>query len=136
MTVKEIYEAEYKDYSEFFEEGQTKYHWASKEIFDLTTYDDDLDELFVKKIIEVCKAIIDRKTFEYINVSADNYVTYIIVCNLLEEYDWIEWGTSVGGAWFQEGPNFRHYLLNCTKNESVPFTIENLKALCEFIEED
>jgi hypothetical protein len=113
----------------------------------LITYDDELDEEFVKKIIEVSKAIIDRQTFEYIAESHENYVVFILVCNLFEYFEWINWGTSIRGSWFED--TYGNYdkrpilseILPCdhgTKPEEVvvPFTEKNLRALIEFVEED
>lgn len=134
MEIKKTYEAAYKEYCGYFPELTTKYHWAATMIFDLVTYDDDLEELFVKKIIEVCRAILDGKTFDYISGHGENYRTYIIVCNLLNGWQWIDWGTSIRGAWFQDGQNSRHLMLD-DGSYSVPFTADNMRALVEFIEE-
>ena len=136
MTTREIYEADYKYYSEFFTENPvSKYHWAATEIFPLTTYDDALDELFITKIVEVCKAILDRKTFEYISGYGENYRAYILVCNMLNHYGWIEWGTSIRGAWFQEVGDCRAYILESYEYGNVPFTEENMRILVDFLSE-
>lgn len=138
--MKEIYKAHYDDYCVLVD-GATKYEWAANEVFELTTYDGSLDELFVKKIIEVLKVIFNRTSFDYIKEES-NYITYILVCQLLERFNWIDWGTSIRGAWFE------NYHLNCKSKsiidrnltdygfEDVEFTEDNLKALIEFIEED
>ena len=140
MIISKIYEAHYTDYCSVVG-GATKYEWAANEVFNLTTYDGALDELFVKKIIEVLKAIFERTTFEYIR-DGTNYVTYILVCQLLEQFHWIDWGTSIRGAWFDT------YHLNYKPKtildrdsetyglEEVPCTEDNLKALIAFIESD
>lgn len=136
MTVKEIYEADYRDYVEFGCNPQTKYSWAA-DIFGFVTYDSELDELFVKKIIEVCKAILDRETFEYIDGSRDNYIAYVLVCKLLDTYGWIDyWGSSIRGAWFHEGQMDRHYIAEPYRQKPVPFSIDNLRTLIEFVEEE
>jgi hypothetical protein len=143
MTIQEIYAAHYKDYCYFLGRDDyqpTKYHWAASEIFDLTTYDDELDELFVKKIIEVLKVIVKRRNFEYIK-DENNYITYILVCQLLEKFNWIEWGTSIRGAWIETyHPNCKtHPVLQDNFDEygveEIPCSKENLIALIEFMEE-
>lgn len=142
MNVKEKYKDHYIDYCEIFTEAPNKYEWAAREIFGLTTYDGYLDELFVKKIIEVSKVILKRQTFEYIK-DENNYITYIVVCQLFEHFNWIDWGTSIRGAWFdgQERHNEKAKAIldvNITAcgGGEIPFTRDNLKALIEFIEED
>lgn len=113
------------------------YEWAASDIFELATYDGSIDRLFVKKIIEVCKVILDNKTYEYISVE-ENYIPYLIVCQLLYNFNWIDWGTSIRGAWFND------YCLDRTqpilKPDSVlgpivNYSKENLELLIKFIEE-
>jgi hypothetical protein len=140
MDVIELYRKEYAFETKVIQEGSTKYTWAATQVFELTTYDISLDELFVKKIIEVCKAILEGRTFEYIR-DESQYVTYILVCQLLERLNWIEWGTSIRGAWFEESHEKYHpsqpilKYLYTNEETSVPFTVDNLKALIEFMEE-
>ena len=78
---------------------QFKYIFLSDYIFDVITYDDDLSYVFGKKIYEVMKTIQEGQTFDYIK-QEEKYIDYILVCNLLESFDLIEWGSSVRGAWF------------------------------------
>ena len=140
MDVLELYKKDYEFCSEVVCKGSNKYDWAASRVFDLTTYDSSLDELFVKKIIEVCKAILEGRTFEYIR-DGSRYVTYILVCQLLEQLHWIEWGTSIRGAWFEEchmeygkSQPILKYLYS-DEEASIPFTVDNLKAFIEFMEE-
>ena len=144
MNVREIFEWNYAEYITNTC-GTTKYEWAASYIFDLVTYDGGLDELFVKKIIEVCKVILDKTSYEYIK-DENNYINYILVCQILDKFSWIDWGTSIRGAWF--GPSYNpRYILEGTEityygngkpetkgHPDVPFTIENLKKLIKFIE--
>lgn len=76
------------------------YDFLASEVFDLTTYDSGIDELFVNSILEVLRVIINRENFTYIQ-DQNNYIKYLLVCNLLERFDWIEWGTSIRGAWIE-----------------------------------
>lgn len=77
-----------------------KYTWLSSEVFGIVTYDDNLSINYGKKILEVMTAIRDRKTFEYIE-DENQYNTFILVCNMLNKRNMIEWGTSIRGCWFQ-----------------------------------
>lgn len=132
MTVKEQYIYAYKTYVRWYKDVD-KYGWVSSEIFELTTYDSSLDKLFVEKICEVCKQINDRKVFEYIKISRENYITYIVVCQLLKDKGWINWGSSIRGAFFDEFNSSSEFILDSMT--CIPFTIENLLTLIEFIEE-
>ena len=142
MTALENYKRDYEIYTSFMS-GESKYDWAATNIFDLTTYDGDLDERFVKDILEVCKVILEKRNFEYIK-DEQNYLKYIIVCQLLVNKRWINWGTSIRGAWFERDETYiwdeKVPISESDKilktNVTVPFTVENLKALIEFMEEE
>jgi hypothetical protein len=153
VTTIENYRARYEEQRTWLPDEWTKYEWAASEIFHLTTYDGDLDERFVKAIIEVCKVILERRTFEYIE-DEENYIKYILVCQLLEDNHWINWGTSIRGAWFERDERYKWdkevpesrsedilddlewgWKDDRHKIEKVPFTVENMKALVEFMEE-
>ena len=60
---------------------------------------------FGKDIIEVMEVINNRKNFEYIKEDKENYKKFILVANLLDKYNWIEWGTSIRGCWFDKWSN-------------------------------
>jgi hypothetical protein len=139
MDVLDIYESEYRDYTLYVNHSGTKYEWAANYIFDLCTYDGELDELFVKKIIEICKAIFDKTTYEYMK-DKSKYITYILVCQLLDKFNWIDWGTSIRGAWFDDyssnsraiiDPDFSAY-----GDKKVPFCKTNFKILLDFLEKE
>lgn len=149
MDVKELYKANYETSQKLLNRTDTKYNWAASQIFGLATYDGELDELFVKDIIEVCKVILNRTNYDYI-LNRENYIKYILVCQMLNEHNWIDWGTSIRGAWFGkcgcpelESKDILDELEWWDYNleeprcviEKVPFTEENLKALIEFMEE-
>jgi hypothetical protein len=68
-------------------------------IFDFTTYDSEAGELFASKALEVCAAINEQRTFDYIT-DADNYRWYLLMVNMPFFAGRLEWGTSVRGAWW------------------------------------
>ena len=70
-------------------------------IFNFTTYDGAIDELFAKKMLEVIDCILNNKTFDYQNDEA-NYINYLTMVNMPFLIDKISWGTSIRGAWFDE----------------------------------
>lgn len=77
-------------------------------IFDFTTDDDNLDELFVKKALEVCEAISNRTTFDYIHKSDDHYLWFIAMCNMPFFVNKLNCGTSIRGAWWDHGDTDFH----------------------------
>ncbi len=131
-NVRELFKGSFEEYIDGYEDGD-KYEWCSNYVFGLKTYDGELDKEFVEKIFEVCKAILDRTTFAFINQSEEKYSQFIIVCNLFEKYRWIDWGTSIRGAWFEADGESK--ALVETDEGDVPFTKDNLRILIEFVEE-
>lgn len=73
--------------------------FLSRSIFDFTTYDSAMDQLFAAKAVEVCRAVSERKTFEYIN-DAENYRWYLLMCNMPFFARRLNWGGSIRGAWW------------------------------------
>ena len=73
--------------------------FLSDTIFNFTTYDSAMSKLFGSKAVEVCLAITQKTTFEYIR-DEDNYRWYLLMCNLPFFAQRIEWGTSICGAWW------------------------------------
>ena len=141
MDVLAIFKHDWDEYRKFRPFEVTKYEWLSENVFDLTTYDNSLNELFGKKIFEVCKAILDGTTFEYISMDQSHYITYILVCQILKSFNWIEWGSSIRGAWFEE-QHFNQYqsryILTYYEgiNKELPFTEDNIKILIDFVKEE
>jgi hypothetical protein len=61
--------------------GLSRLVYLSESIFDYTTYDSDVAELFARKTIEVCAAINEQTTFAYI-ADEDNYRWFLLVVNM------------------------------------------------------
>lgn len=97
--LNDIYEKEYSDYYHPIE-------FLSSEVFNFTTYDGNVDSLFVQKAVEVCQAINDGKTFDYI-ANNKNYIWYILMLNTPFFEKRIDWGCSIRGAfWSYEQKDF------------------------------
>jgi len=69
------------------------------DIFGMVTYDSGLDIKFGKYILEIMDVIAKGYNFEYIK-NEKNYIKFILVANILDNYNWIEWGSSIRGCWF------------------------------------
>jgi hypothetical protein len=82
----------------YFNEQEKKYIFLSEGIIGITTYDNELGAEFGKMILDTLVQIKNGTTFEYIKENKDNYKNYILSCNFIES--WIEWGTSIRGAFF------------------------------------
>jgi hypothetical protein len=93
-------EAEYREHLAI-DPDATKWEFVAGEVFGLTTYDGEMDELLVKDIIEVFSAIRSKSSYEYISDRA-NYIKFVTALNLGNCGSWLDWGTSVRGAWFKD----------------------------------
>lgn len=94
-----LLEHSFKMDNELSDHPKTRLGYLSHNIFDFTTYDSDMDELFAQRAVEVCAAINNQKTFEYI-ASPENYQWYLLMCNMPFFVDRLEWGGSIRGAWW------------------------------------
>ncbi len=91
---------------------ETRIAFLSDSIFEFTTYDGEKSEFFGRKAVEVCAAINDGKTFEFIE-DADNYTWFLAMCNMPFFVDKLEWGTSIRGAWWGAHPGKQIELQSC-----------------------
>ena len=141
MDVMDIYKSECEYYLDYVEEAKTKYDWAAEAVFGLVTYNSNMNEFLVKKIIEVCKVILDKNAHNYL-INAQNKLIYILVCQVLHSKRWIDWGQSILGCWFDtadllERDEILYHTCFTTDDlniVAVPFSEENLRMLFEFIE--
>lgn len=99
MNYSELISNSYNKENEWSE--QTKAEYISSAIFNFTTYDSSMDDLLVEKSIEVCKAISNGTTFDFIK-DGQNYVWYCICVNFPFFKKRLNWGTSIRGAWLDE----------------------------------
>lgn len=112
---------------------QSRLMFLSSHIFDFTTCDGVMDELFATKAVEVCDAITRQKTFEYIECD-ENYKWFLLMCNMPFFAENISWGTSIRGAWWKPQP---HKLTSCglwNGFEQVEKLKFNAEQWIEFIE--
>lgn len=78
---------------------RSRLDYIGSEIFDFTTYDSEMSELFAAKALEVCAAVSAKATFKYIE-DPDNYRWYLLMCNMPFFANRLEWGGSIRGAWW------------------------------------
>lgn len=121
---------------------KNKYGWAATYIFNLATYDSHLDEMFVKLILEVCEVILENRNYDYIE-DETNYFTFIAVCQRLDSLGWIDWGTSIRGAWFDDQVydfelDKKEQMIICDIEPDIPVypCKESIRALIDFVEEE
>jgi hypothetical protein len=80
----------------------SRYEYLCDNIFQIDTYDSELSNEFGRMAVEVCEAINNGTTFDYIKDDA-NRRWYTIMCNLPFFADRITWGTSIRGAFWATG---------------------------------
>ena len=96
------------DYLRFLEQGyaataseepRSRLEYLSDFIFEFITYDSEAAELFAEKALEVCAAISDSKTLDYIS-DAEQYRWYLLMVNMPFFAGRLDWGSSIRGAWW------------------------------------
>lgn len=117
----------------------SKLDYLGDHIFNYTTYDGEVSELFALKTVEVIKAINNRTVFEYIK-NEDNYKWYLLICNMPFVRGRIDWGTSIRGAWWDYEIIFQSCQLYDDEEqicEEIKFTQEEwgefIVAIIEFV---
>ena len=127
-----------RDYSRMLEEGHaeidsfhgqgrtSRLEYLADNVFAFTTYECEYSELFAKKALEVCAAISDGKTFEYIK-QPEGRLWYLLMVNMPFFADKLEFGTSIRGAWWDETPHKKIEFSSCglfLDGEQLPETME------------
>lgn len=126
----------WEDVNEDMPQKYKKLVFISREILGLTTYDTGLDVHFGNMVLETMKQIQNRTTFKFIE-DKNNYTNYILSCNFI--IDWLDWGSSIRGAWFSEydgkiTPDFALSNIEYDK-DSFPITKGFMEWFINFLEE-
>lgn len=79
---------------------ESRLEFLGEQVFDFTTYDGVMSALFAEKAIEVCDAINNKSTFDYIK-DHEKYRWYLLMCNMPFFAGRLNWGTSIRGAWWE-----------------------------------
>lgn len=104
--------------------------FLSDVIFGVITYDTSLSIEFGKEILDVMEVIHNGNNFEYIK-DKENYKKFIRVANILDNYNWIEWGSSIRGCWFNSYSN--HIIDEHLGGYNMkPISFDD-KSICELI---
>jgi len=110
--------------------------FLADDIFDFTTYENTVSSMMAQKAIEVCMAINDKKTFDYISNEQGN-LWYLIMVNMPFFQNKLEWGTSIRGAWWDLYGDKTFVIESCGLFEDGEQLLEmrlNEKQWGEFIE--
>lgn len=99
-TYLEKINKEYESYRDIY---SSKLQFICEHIFDITTYESYAAEVIGLKMLEVCDAILNNKTFDYIE-NDNNRINYLTMVNMPFLANKIEWGISIRGAWFDDNP--------------------------------
>lgn len=96
--LEELYQEDIKNDNK---PGLSKLEFLSETIFDFTTYDSEISEMFARNMLEVIECILKNKTFEY-QKEPKNYLNYLTMVNMPFLVKKLNWGGSIRGAWFEE----------------------------------
>lgn len=106
MNYRQMLEDGYQEVASHIEiQAMTRLEYLGDYIFDFTTYDGEMTELFAKKAVDVCAVISNRTTFQYIE-DPENYRWYLIMVNMPFFEGKLSWGGSIRGAWWDGGVFF------------------------------
>lgn len=148
MDYKELLEHSYKVTLESYECGPgSRLEYLSEHIFGFITYDSEMAVLFARKAVEVCAAINNRLTFDYILKSKNDYCWFLLMCNMPFFAERIEWGCSIRDAWWGSKSGKPIEFQSCglwvgdeQLHETIKFSDEDWKifiaALMGFAEEE
>jgi hypothetical protein len=92
------------DMNSAWNDQETRDSFLSNYIFGFSTYDSEMDELFVKRAVEVGNSIAERSTFEYIK-DRTQYEWFVSMCHMEFFKERICWGTSIRAAFWNAGSN-------------------------------
>lgn len=79
----------------------SKSEFLSGFVFDFVTYEEKFTELFAAKALEVCDAISQKKTFDYI-ADDERRQWYLLMVNMPFFAGRLSWGSSIRGAWWED----------------------------------
>lgn len=130
---------DYKQYlDDFYSETKdyevppiSKLDFLGEYIFNFTTYDSKVSELFAKKMIEVIECIYNKTTFDY-QKNENNYFNYLTMVNMPFLQGMLEWGTSIRGAWFDTNNKKEFYFMEIDLQVPTKETEEFIKQLIEW----
>lgn len=78
---------------------ESRHEFLADHVFGFTTYDGAVSVELARRAVEVCQAINDATTFDYI-ADPDRYRWFLIMCNMPFFASRLSWGTSIRGAWW------------------------------------
>jgi hypothetical protein len=79
--------------------SSSRLEYLADYVFNIITYDKEMAEIFAHRAVEVCYAISEHKTFDYIKDPA-RHVWYLAMVNMPFFAEKINWGTSIRGAFW------------------------------------
>lgn len=73
--------------------------FLSMTVFKFVTYDAELDALFVRKALATCSAISNKDTASMV-FDKENYLWFVVMCNMPFFEGKLSWGTSIRYAYW------------------------------------
>lgn len=98
----------------------SKVEYIAEQFFGYCTYEIEVSEFMTIKSLEICRAITDRKTMQYIK-NIENNTWYLVLLHMPFFYKKIEWGTSIRATWWNIEDVLVNYSFIVKKDEWVEF---------------
>lgn len=117
--------------------------YLSEYLFEFITENEQLAEVFAHMAVEVCIALSEETTYDYIK-DLENYKNYLLMCNMAFFKDKIDWGISIRGSFWcgKEEDDFDIKLVSKVLGVDVEgefickvFTLEEWKCFIRAIKE-
>lgn len=103
MDYLEMLEESYEEYKKWEHENfHTKLNFLADGVFGITTYENSIECEMAQEFLQVCEAISNNTTFDFISTEEDCNI-YLRTINYPFFIDRIEWGSSIRGAWWENG---------------------------------
>ncbi|CAH9016750.1 conserved hypothetical protein [Vibrio phage 217E38-1] len=100
MNYKELLKRSYEIEKQEHRGDYSVKEYLSDHIFEFTTYCGGVSEHLTGIAVDVCEAISNKTTFEFISED-EKHIWFITMCNMPFFYEKISWGSSIRGAWWE-----------------------------------
>jgi hypothetical protein len=110
----------------------SKLKFLADDLFEFSTYENDIATTMARKAVEVCQAISDKNTFDYITTDEGNF-WYLIMVNMPFFQDKVDWGTSIRGAWWATYHNLHLKINGCAFTGEFELSFKDEESWLDFM---
>lgn len=101
LDLRRALEEGYQFQQEVHGDDLSRLEYLGDHIFEFITYDTEMGERFARRALEVCTAISNETTYDYIK-DPERYNWYLVMVNMPFFTGRLNWGISIRGAWWDD----------------------------------